>query len=49
MDKEWSNLIDDLMVAFLMIINPIVWVLCILGMVKLWLEGRERKREQGMD
>ena len=49
MDKEWSNLMDDLMVAFLMIINPLIWVLVILGMVKGWLEGRERERGQGVD
>ena len=43
MNEERSSLMDDLVVVVLMIVNPVVWVLCIIGMVKLWLEGRRPK------
>ena len=43
MSKDREYMGDDLLVAVLMIVNPVVWVLCIMGMVKLWLEGRRPK------
>ena len=42
-EDTWCNAegaMLTIITALLMIVNPIVWILCIVGMVQLWLDGR---------